>query len=125
MKRRLIAWLLRSPLVQEWLLMAARPRASAEEVKWLDVDRTALAAFLDGPAGTKLLQELENQKADADADAVLRSFGHFSAEKCARARGVRAAVARLKTLSAARPSPGKPETDAVALPPDLVHLSDT
>lgn len=125
MKHRLITWLLRQRHVQTWLLAVARPRASAEEVRWTNDDAGALQAFFETNTGKKLLLDLENFKADTETDMVLRATDSTAFASICHARGLRNTIARLKELTAVRQNPDETEPGAVALPPGLEHLSDT
>jgi len=125
MKARLIKWLLRQRLVQAWLLYAGRPAAERQEVVWTKEDATVIEGFLESATGKKLMVELENLKADADTNAVLRSTSADAMSKIGIARGVRATVARIKQLTAVRQNPDTTEAEQVALPADLEHLSET
>lgn len=125
MKRRLIKWLLRQRRVQLWLAYSARPAKSHDEVKWTRDDAQALEGFLGTGTGRKLLLELENLKADADTGAILRCKPENAYGSATFARGIRAAVAKLKTLSVVPPQEDTIEEEQVSLPADLAHLSDT
>jgi len=124
-KKHLIKWLLRQRTVQLWLLYVAKPNATRADVQWTQDDARALEGFLHTGTGRKLLQELENAKADADTHAILNcqpatAYGHNTF-----ARGLRAAVAKLKQLSSVRTDPDTTEENQASLPDDLEHLSDT
>ena len=67
---------------------------------------------------------MENVKADADANAILRARPETAYGLVCVARGVRTAVARMKELTAVR-QPTDTENAAASLPPELEHLSDT
>lgn len=124
MKAWLLRTLLRQPAVRRWLATQARPQPSAEEVKWTKDDAQALEGFLKTGTGQKLALILENLKADADANAILRSTESNAYGLVCIARGVREAVARVKQLTAVRqPTDSEPAADS--LPPDLEHLSET
>lgn len=124
MKTKLIAWLLKQRAVQGWVLYAARPEAQRVEVKWTKEDAAALKGFLQTGTGEKLMTELENLKADADTNAVLRSTERSATALVGIARGVRVTVARLKQLTAVRQNPDN-QDEPVTLPDGLEHLSDT
>lgn len=124
MKALILAFLMRQPLVREWLLTAAKAKPSEEEVKWTKEDGQALEGFLHTATGQKLALVLENLKADADACAVLNSTPATAYGFVCVARGVRQAIARIKKLSAAGQSTGT-EPTRESLPPELEHLSDT
>lgn len=125
MKRAVIQWLLRQRLVQAWLLYAARPTATREEVKWTKEDADVLGNFIENATGQKLMAELENLKADADTNAILRSDPATAYGLVCIARGVRASTARIKGLTAVRQNTDTTEDEPVSLPADLEHLSDT
>ncbi|HWA07932.1 MAG TPA: hypothetical protein VG838_00545 [Opitutaceae bacterium] len=125
MKARLIRWLLRQRLVQAWLLCSARPEASVHEVTWTKDEAGALAGWLETNEGKKFMLELENLKADADTNAILRSTPASAYGLVERARGVRIAVARIKALSTVRTEPDEAKDERPSLPRELEFLSDT
>lgn len=93
-----------------------------EEIPWAKDDARALAAFLDGPTGEKLLRHMTNRLADYERAAVIYGTPANAALACKRAHGFRDARGELLRLSAAGPSPATHENADDALPAELDAL---